>query len=225
MEKDSFDDDWGSPPDFRNQPGVPWVWFGVGVGTTLVFGAAVVFVVYEMFLRAPGPGAAGDAGAAAPASAAGLPNQTGTTAPRPAGATIAASEKAPGGSASAPFSGKWFVNYACREGSSRPSPVGFGVMALDQTSPTAATVTFHNTAQQSPGKGQARIAGDQLSFQWTVSGQSRNSSLSGRLIDPETLTGTMIEAHSPTDWNCNFAAQKETGGKMTKPPMMAEPPP
>jgi len=166
----------------KGQGGIKWGWVGAGAGAALVVVGGALFALYM-------------SGAIRWQLATTAPTAT-SEATKSAG-TTSAGTTAPDGR----FSGQWVMNIECRQDM---LVVDFGQLAIDQRSPATATISYQSTAQLTPIKGEARIAGDQLSFEWDA-GFGR-SSLKGQLADPDTIKGNMKEFLSAKTRECGFTA-------------------
>jgi hypothetical protein len=167
----------------KGQGGAMWGWVSAGAGAALVIVGGALFGLY-MSGALRWQSATTD-----PAATSEATKSAGTTSP---GTT------APGGR----FSGQWFMNIECRQ---NMLIVDFGQLSIEQRSAATATISYQSTAQPTPIKGEARIAGEQLSFDWDA-GFGR-SSLKGQLADPDTIKGDLKEFLSANSRECGFTAE------------------
>jgi hypothetical protein len=155
-----------------------FIWGSVGAGAALVVVGGALFALYM-------------SGAIRWQSATNAPSE----------ATTSAGTTTPGTTASAGrFSGQWMMSIECRQ---EMTTVDFGQLSIEQKSPATATITYGSTAQPAPIKGEARIAGDQLSFEWDAG----RSSLTGQLADPDTIKGRLKEIVRAKPRECGFTAE------------------
>jgi hypothetical protein len=165
----------------KGQAGAIWGWVGAGAGAALVVVGGALFALYMS-------GAIRWQSATSnPAPTSEAPKSTGTTSP---GTT------APG----ARFAGQWFMSIECRL---EMLLVDFGQLSIEQKSAATATISYQSTAQRTPIKGEARIAGDQLSFEWDAG----RSWLEGQLADPGTIKGYLKAPYSGMSRECEFTAK------------------
>jgi hypothetical protein len=165
----------------KGQGGAIWGWVGAGAGAALVVVVGALFALYM-------------AGVIRWQSATNAPAATSE-------ATTSAGATTPGTTASdGRFSGQWMMSIECRQ---EMTLVDLGQLSIEQKSPATATISYRSTAQPTPIKGEARIAGDQLSFEWDAG----RSSLKGQLTDPDTIKGNLKEFVSAKSRECGFTAE------------------
>ena len=167
----------------KGQGGAMWGWVGVGAGAALVIVGGAFFALY-MSGAIRWQSSTTDPAATSEATKSAVTTSPGTTAP------------------GARFSGQWVMNIECQQ---EMRTVDFGQLSIEQKSAATATISYQSTAQLTPIKGEARIAGDQLSFEWDA-GFGR-SSLKGQLADPDTIKGNLKELLSARSRNCEFTAE------------------
>jgi len=163
----------------KGQGGAIWGLFGAGAALVVVGGA--LFALY-MSGAIRWQSATSD-----PAATSEAPRSTGTT----SAGTTAPRDR---------FSGQWFMNIECRL---EMLVVDFGQLSIEQRSAATATVSYQSTAQRTPIKGEARIAGNQLSFEWDAG----RSWLEGQLAEPGTMNGKLKEPFSGMSRECEFTAK------------------
>src|SRR5262245_32768685 len=163
------------------QGGAIWRWVGAGAGAALVIVSGALFALY-MSGAIRWQSATID-----PAATSETTKSAGTASPGPT---------APGGR----FSGQWVMNIECRLDM---LVVDFGQLSIEQKSAATATISYQSTAQRTPIKGEARIAGDQVSFEWDAG----RSWLEGQLADPDTIKGYLKEFLSGKNRECGFTAE------------------